>query len=342
MKIAFTICSNNYLSLARVLGKSLIKHNPEYKFIIGLVDKKNPSISAYYKDFEVVPCDEIGLAELDEMANKYSIAEFNTSVKPAYFLYLQKRFPEAKQIVFVDPDMRVYDSLIELDNLHKSYDILLTPHISQPVPVDGKEPSEAAYLATGTYNLGFLSLKMSPNTTKFLVWWAERLKDFCYFNFDKGLFVDQKWVNLVPVFFDSVYVLKHPGYNIAYWNIQERNITREDGNYIVNRNFPLVIYHYSSVGINKGLLFYKQQNRFKDADFPLVVELFTEYVKEVKEEGYQQTNPLACHYVLLHNEFEKKRLKKSFSGWIKLMIKSIVPESSRRKFKRKMSDALNV
>ena len=80
MKIAFTICSNNYLSLARVLGKSLVKHNPEYKFIIGLVDKRDPSIVKFYQDFEVVPCDEIGLKELDDMANKYSIAEKETPI----------------------------------------------------------------------------------------------------------------------------------------------------------------------------------------------------------------------------------------------------------------------
>jgi hypothetical protein len=342
MKIAFTICSNNYLSLARVLGKSLTRHNPEYKFIIGLVDKKEPSISKYYNDFEVIPCDEIGLKELDEMANKYSIAEFNTAVKPSYFLYLFKRFPEAQQIVFVDPDMKVYDSLKELHDRHANYDILMTPHISQPIPVDGKEPSEVAYLATGTYNLGFLSVKRSAETTRFMEWWKDRLKDFCYFQFEKGLFVDQKWANLVPVFFDSVFIVKHPGYNIAYWNLQERNITRNNSGEIrVNGNYPLVIYHYSSVGIKQGKLFYKQQNRFQDSDFPLVGELYAEYVKEVKEEGYMETNPLPCYYVLLHEQHEKKRLKGSFAGWVKLAFKTMVPATTRRKWKRKMADALN-
>lgn len=340
MKIAFTICSNNYLSLARVLGKSLTRHNPDFHFIIGLVDKKSPAASAYYQDFDILPCADIGLEALDDMARKYSIAEFNTSVKPFYFLYLHKKYPEAEQILFVDPDMCVYDRLTELENLHQQYDILLTPHILHPMKIDGKEPSEIAYLSTGTYNLGFLSLKMSAHSIKFMEWWAERLRDFCYFDFGKGLFVDQKWVNLVPVFFESVFVVRHPGYNIAYWNIQERKLEEKNGGIVVNGSFPLVIYHWSSVGIKQGKLFYKQQNRYTDSDFPVVFRLFEQYAEAVKQEGYLETNPLGCYYLNFHHEFEKAELKKTLQGRVKLLLKAVIPPATRKKWKQKLLSSL--
>ena len=38
-KLAFTICSANYLAQAIALGDSLLQHNPRYTFIIGLVDE---------------------------------------------------------------------------------------------------------------------------------------------------------------------------------------------------------------------------------------------------------------------------------------------------------------
>lgn len=340
MKIAFTICSNNYLSLARVLGKSLLKHNPEYHFIIGLVDQKSAAAEAYYKDFDILPCGDIGLPELEDMANHYSIAEFNTSVKPFYFQYLHKTYPQATQILFVDPDMKVYGKLTDLDIHHQQYDIVLTPHILEPMVDDGKSPDEASYLATGTYNLGFLSLKMSEESLRFLNWWGERLKKYCLFDFGRGLFVDQKWVNLVPVFFNSVYILRHPGYNIAYWNIQERHISGEPGNITVNQQYPLIIYHWSSVGIKQNKLFYKQQNRYADTDFPLVYRLFQEYVEDVKTEGYLQTNPLPCYYLNFHDEFEKRTLKQSFAGRIKLLFKQLVPAKTRQKIKQKLIGSL--
>jgi hypothetical protein len=336
MKIAFTICSNNYLSLARALGKSLLSHNPEYTFFIGLVDKLNPEINQYYQDFEVIPCSEIGLKELDEMAKKYSIAEFNTAVKPFYFTYFHERFPDVKQMLFVDPDMLVYDRLTDLDTLHASYDILLTPHILHPMPLDGKNPSEISYLATGTFNLGFLSLKMSPITREFLQWWSERLKLYCTFDFAKGLFVDQKWVNLVPVFFNSVYIIRNPGYNIAYWNIHERKVEWKNGTVRVNNDFPLVIYHFSSVNIKAGKLFYKQQDRFVDEDFPEVVRLFEDYRNKVLAEGYLETNKLSCYYVSMHEEHLKEEMKKRMDGRLKLFFKAIIPKPVRQNVKQKL------
>jgi len=38
-KLAFTICSANYLAQAIALGDSLLQHNPSYTFVIGLVDE---------------------------------------------------------------------------------------------------------------------------------------------------------------------------------------------------------------------------------------------------------------------------------------------------------------
>ncbi len=50
MKIAFTICSNNYLSLVRALAKSLAATGNDYHFIIGLVDKMDDRLAEWYKD----------------------------------------------------------------------------------------------------------------------------------------------------------------------------------------------------------------------------------------------------------------------------------------------------
>ena len=42
-KLAFTICSANYLAQAIALGDSLLQHNPRYTFVIGLVDEISDS-----------------------------------------------------------------------------------------------------------------------------------------------------------------------------------------------------------------------------------------------------------------------------------------------------------
>ncbi|NML23767.1 glycosyl transferase [Pseudoflavitalea sp. G-6-1-2] len=341
MKIAFTICSNNYLSLARALGKTLAATGNDYHFIIGLVDKMDDQLKDWYEGFTILPCDQIGIPDLEEIALKYSIAEFNTALKPFYFQHLFKQYPDAEYITFLDPDMLIYRRLEELEQGHQQYEILLTPHILHPMQLDGKNPTEISYLSTGTFNLGFLSLRQGPNTTAFLDWWSERLRHFCYFDFPSGLFVDQKWVNLVPVFFESVFVLKHPGYNVAYWNLQERTLSEYNGQYFINEQFPLSIYHFSSVGIKQGLLFHKQQDRYTDADLPLNKELFMAYRQIVLDEGYLQTNPYRCYYVEKHNAHVLQQQRSSFSGRVKLWLKSVIPEKRRAKLKKKLLDFAN-
>jgi hypothetical protein len=337
-KIAFTICSNNYLSLARALGRSLFQTGNDYHYIIGLVDKPNDALKEFYKDFDILPCDQIGIPDLNEIALKYTIAEFNTALKPFYYQYLFKKYPDAAYITFLDPDMLVYRQLTELEEGHRQWDIILTPHILEPQVLDGKSPDEISYLSTGTFNLGFLSLRKSDNTLRMLDWWAERLRHFCYFDFQKGLFVDQKWMNLVPVFFESVYILKHYGYNVAYWNLQERTLTAENGEWKINGSYPLTIYHFSSVGIKQGKLFHKQQNRFVDEDLPLNKKIFMEYRQLVLAEGYEQTNPYKCYYIEMRNEHLTKQMKSTIGGRIKLLLKKYIPASTRKSVKRKLKN----
>jgi len=336
MKIAFTICSNNYLSLARALGKSLAATGNDYHFIIGLVDKPDDRLQAYYQDFDILPCDQIGIPDLQEIALKYTIAEFNTALKPFYYQYLFNKYSDAEFITFLDPDMLVYRRLTELEEGHRQYDIIMTPHILHPMALDGKNPDEISYLSTGTFNLGFLSLRKSDNTLRMLDWWSERLRHFCYFDFYKGLFVDQKWMNLVPVFFDSVYVLKNPGYNVAYWNLQERTLSEVNGEWRINDSYRLSIYHFSSVGIKQAKLFHKQQDRYRDEDLPVNKKIFMEYRQLVLDEGYETTNPYKCYYIEMRNAYITKQMKSTLSGRIKLLLKKYIPAKRRQSLKRKL------
>ena len=41
----FTLCAANYLAHAKTLGESLAQHNPDYHFVIGLVDRLPPHIT---------------------------------------------------------------------------------------------------------------------------------------------------------------------------------------------------------------------------------------------------------------------------------------------------------
>ena len=75
-------------------------------------------------------------------------------------------------------------------------------------------------------------------------WWAQRLWMACWDAPDKGLFTDQKWMNLAPVFFPGVKVLLDPGLNAASWNLNARRITRTEKGYEANGS-PLTFFHFT-------------------------------------------------------------------------------------------------
>ncbi len=87
MEIAFTICSNNYLSYAKVLGKSLKKFQPVLKYVIFLCDEKSQLIDYTSLADEVIPVHVIE-PQFKELASKYNIIELNTCIKPRVFEYL--------------------------------------------------------------------------------------------------------------------------------------------------------------------------------------------------------------------------------------------------------------
>ena len=303
MRIAFTLCSNNYLAQAKTLGDSLLAHNPNYKFIIGLVDKKGAEIDYdFFLPHQVIEAEAAGIPNFDDLCRRYDIIELNTAVKPFFFKYLFREHPELSGALYLDPDVMVFSSLekiyAELDN----HSLVLTPHLLSPFPLDGCEPTENVFLTFGIYNLGFIGVANQPEGRRFLDWWGERTFASGYNKPDAGMFVDQLWVNLAPVFFDKVKVSLDPGRNVAYWNLHERNVSRKNDAFFINDNFPLAFYHFSSYRLSDPAQLSRYQNRYSFETRPDIVELFDTYRNTVIRNRYDYFSKLECSYIKRKNE----------------------------------------
>jgi hypothetical protein len=128
---------------------------------------------------------------------------------------------------------------------------VLTPHQLEPEPatdIQAIQDNEIASLDFGIFNLGFVAVNRSKEAQRFAQWWADRLFEWCHDRRDIGIFVDQKWCNLVPCFFDDVKVLRDPGYNVASWNLSQRTMHFDaEGEAQINGK-PLRFYHFTKLG----------------------------------------------------------------------------------------------
>jgi hypothetical protein len=105
---------------------------------------------------------------------------------------------------------------------------------------------EAEFIYVGAFNLGFIALRASADTTRFLRWWQVRLEDYGFADRQDAQHVDQKWIDLVPCLFEKgVHISRNPGYNVAFWNFSERPLTVAEGVYYIGDQ-ALVFFHFAS------------------------------------------------------------------------------------------------
>lgn len=281
----FTIVARNYLAYARVLAATLARHNPGTRLHVVVLDDPDRTISPE-PSFEIIHADELPFdppSDLYTMAAIYDVTELATAVKPWAFEHLFSL--GALVVIYLDPDIEVFDSLGLLEPWTLEHGMLLTPHVTEPLPRDARRPDERDLLLAGIYNLGFLALAADAVKT-FLPWWRERLRRDCLNDPAQGLFVEQRWIDFAPALFEPG-ILKDPGYNVAYWNLPHRELTRDGGRILVNGR-PLRFFHYSGFSPRAPHLLSTHQHatpRIRLSERPLLAELCERYAAALEEAG---------------------------------------------------------
>jgi len=290
IRAACTIVSSNYLPYARTLCDSFLSFHPEHKFYVLLVDRVPPDFDASTERFELVLVEDLGIVNFEAIAFKYSILELNTNVKPTF---LKRILAEgADQVIYFDPDILIFGTLDPIYGALSTSGIVLTPHCTSP----NEQGAELLLLRDGVFNLGFIALSKAEETALFLDWWERRCLTLGYNERWAGLFVDQKWINLVPCYFESVRVLKHPGCNVAYWNLHERRLAKKGTVWVVNETTPLIFFHFSGMSVDGEARISKHTDQFDLESRPDLAEIFANYRERLVTFGIKHVGRFSYAY----------------------------------------------
>lgn len=234
-----TIITADHLPLAKVLQASLKQHG-------------NTGLQVLVVDEGPAGKDQPGILQVDDLVHapffkdiqkKYAHTNkdnFRWALKPVLIGHLLDKGFE--KVIFLDPDLffvNKYDFLFELLDQHS---ILLTPHWAD-LDVINSEDSVLSVLRNGLFNAGFAAA--SGKGLAAIQWWA----GMCHYKMERrqelGIYDDQKYLDMLPVQFEDVLILKHQGCNLASWNIHTCKREMLNGQLRINGKYEPVFIHFA-------------------------------------------------------------------------------------------------
>lgn len=279
--VVFTACSANYLVKALAMCLSVLEQHPDdIDIVVLLVDRKRP-VTLNHPRVRLLWAEDLGVPDFLACAFKYNIIELNTALKPFTALYLLDRY---RKVIYLDPDVCMFSRLDTVLDAFDGASVLFTPHALSPYEGNGR-PTDQDLLRFGAFNLGFFAVCDTPNSRALLAWWHRQCQTHCYYEPQMGLGVDQKWIDLAPSFFEGVRILKHPGLNVAFWNLHERELSCTASAWLVNQQTPLVFIHFSSFVESDASAVADKQTRYAPgsrADFSAAAQIYRQHLRSAQ------------------------------------------------------------
>jgi hypothetical protein len=282
------IVSEAYVPQLRASINSFRKHSgPEWKIIVGT------------------------MGELPDIAE----ADIQTNIATgAHFRTLNEEYTEREQVyalkpvlvnevltlfgfdacIFLGADVMFYGDITQV--------FLRTPGAFAACP-HRLTPGEA-YLnggqvgwanLTGQLNSDIVFYRRSIEVLQFLDWQATILKNDCVYDKERGLFFDQTPLQFAFSFISSTNVIRHPGVNTAWYNLDERTVyfDEQEERLCVKHNnklAPLIAFHFSGFDSKRPATLSKYTRNPKIITTTLV-KLIQAYAAEVSNYAPIRTEP---------------------------------------------------
>ena len=272
----FTVCNIAYLNKTMVLADSVYQHQG-IKTNIFIIDGKR-DIDWGKENFCTLHwIEDYNVPDFESLAFKYDIIELSTCLKPFIAKYLLQDY---EKVIFFDPDVMTFSSLTPIEKELDCHPVVLTPHYF--TPKKNGDINDWRLMKFGYHNLGFFAVRNDDKALNFLEWWSDRCFTDCYNDPQFGIFTDQKWINLAIGFFPFVYTSLNPGYNVAFWNIDQRKIEFINGKYIVD-GVPLVFMHFSAFNMEKPQQLSRRSFELGENSKAIIEKLAKEYKDAIDE-----------------------------------------------------------
>lgn len=255
MRIAYsTIITADFLHYALALRYSLARFKPEVALNVLIADEHFDAteLDGVFEGIRLLSLQDLcadGAGKcIFEKYFKSNMDCFRWSMKPVVLNHLLSSGYD--QTFFLDPDLFFFADFSFLEHHLRDRAVLLTPHWRASEP-RCDESNFAILQTSGLFNAGFVGVTAAGRSA--MDWWTALCLYRCEKQPDQGLFVDQAYLDMMPIYFEDVAIERHRGCNVANWNqVECPRIVRPDGTVGIRGGWDVVFIHFTQSTI-KGI-----------------------------------------------------------------------------------------
>lgn len=241
-RIYCTYFDSRYLAQGIVMLRSLLRHDPAASIQVLAFDPDCERIlratfaaSICVTGAAAFHAAHPALAALRDSRSQWA---FYATHKPVFIRSILDAAPEGTLLTFIDADMWIFSDPTPVFAELESASIGLSPHRFSKA-----HQRHAIY---GLYNAGWMHWRADSVARRCAAEWELDCFDWCEAKASRGRFMNQAYLNSWPARYPGIAVLRHPGVNLAPWNLERHRLRRNSGRVLVDDQ-PLISFHYSGL-----------------------------------------------------------------------------------------------
>jgi len=246
MHASCTLFDHRYMSRGLAMIRSLRRAVPGAQVWVLCLD--DAALETFQKIDEPgvhpIPFAEFEAGDPELVAAKAdgrNLIEYYFSAKPSLIAHVMREAPEAEYVSYLDSDLWFLSDPAPIFSEGGDASVLITPH-RFPEPAGERR-------RYGRFNAGWISFRRSAEGVTALQWWRARCLEWCFDRVDEAnnRFADQRYLDQLAEKWPGVHCVRHPGANLAPWNVGRHPLTLRDGAIMVQEIWPLLFFHAHGV-----------------------------------------------------------------------------------------------
>lgn len=238
-----TYFDHRYLARGLAMHASLTRHAPDALLWVLCL---SPQCHRALTELALPGIRPVALEELERFDPELAAARGNRSLVEYYFTcspclprYVFAEAADAELVTYLDADLYFFASPEPLFQSLASDSVAICPHRFTA-------RTRRSHGRFGEYNVGWVSFRRDGAGLACLDWWRGQCLAWCHDRVEGDRYADQKYLDQFQARFPGVHVVRHPGANLAPWNVGGCVVTLADGNASVDGE-PLLFFHFQGL-----------------------------------------------------------------------------------------------